>query len=230
MHDVSFSPDGRLLAVADTGTVRVWDTTTWTLRRSLRAGGPAGAIAAIGFGLGGRLAASTSTGDVVEWDARTGKQVAVGHQGPGSVSALAFSPDGQRLATADGRGTITLWDPTRLHRVSTLDSDTQSVWSLGFSPDGRTLAAGSSDGSIRVWDLTDRTLTATLTGLGIMHTVAFAPGGKILLSGGSRIIAWDLNPGDMVRQACRTLASDPGLSQAESLVPDASYPRLCPSR
>ena len=57
------------------------------------------------------------------------------------------------------------------------------------------------------------------------------PDGKTLLSGGtSRIIAWDLDPSDMVRQACQTLASDPGLSQAETLVPNASYNRLCPSR
>jgi len=60
---------------------------------------------------------------------------------------------------------------------------------------------------------------------------SISPDGSTLISGGSssRIIAWDLNAGDMVRQDCRTLAGDPGLSQAESLVSGVFYPQLCGS-
>jgi len=76
-------------------------------------------------------------------------------------------------------------------------------------------------------------LTATLTGNGgAVNALTFTPGGTTLISGDSsdRIIAWDLDAGDMVREDCRTLAGDPGLRQAETLVPSVSYPRLCPSR
>ncbi len=229
-RNVSFSPDGHLLADADNQTVRLWNTTTWIPGLEVQVNRQSGSIEAMALGRGGLLAASTSAGEVIMWNIRTGKQMAAGHQGPGPVSTLAFSPDGQRLAMADGQGSIILWDPARLNRLEVLDSAPQPVWSLAFSPDGRTLASGSSDGSIRMWNLTERALTATLTSQGIVRTLAFTADGETLLSGSSRIIAWDLDPRDLVRQVCRTLASDPGLGQAEALVPDASYARLCPSR
>ncbi len=230
--DASFSPDSRLLAESDNGTVYVWDTATGILRLELHADTRQGTIDAIAFSpSGGILAASTSEGEIIEWNIRTGQRVVVGHQGPGQVNALAFSPDGQILATADAEGSITLWDPARPRPLGTLPGDAESVYALAFSPDGRTLASGTSDGSIMVWDMTHRVLTASLTSSGIVRTLGFAPDGKTLLSGdASGIIAWDLDPGDMVRRACRTLASDPGLSQAETVVPDAAYARLCPSR
>ncbi|HEX6522007.1 MAG TPA: hypothetical protein VF070_18675 [Streptosporangiaceae bacterium] len=224
---VSFSPDGHLLAASGGKTVMVWETATADLRLDLRSHG--GTVGSIGFGAGdGILAAGTTKGSIIVWNTRTGQQAGDGYQGPGPVNAVAFSPDGRLLATAGDGGATALWDPARLRRLGTLPSDAASVWALAFSADGRTLASGTNNGTIMVWDMSDRTLTATLSSQGAVHTLAFARDGKTLLSGGdSGIISWDLNPADVARHACRTLASDPGLPQAETLVRDASYPRLC---
>ena len=83
------------------------------------------------------------------------------------------------------------------------------------------------------WDTANRSLTATLTGApGTVKAVAFTPDGGTLISGDSshRIIAWDLDPAAVERDDCLMLARDPGLSQAETLVPGTSYSRLCPGR
>ncbi|MBV9445400.1 MAG: hypothetical protein JO345_05830 [Streptosporangiaceae bacterium] len=223
---VSFSRDGHLLAASGGKTMMVWETATAKLSLDLRS--HSGTVNSIGFGAG-ILAAGTTKGTILVWNTRTGRQTGDGYQGPGPVNAVAFSPDGRLLATAGDEGATTLWDPVRLRRLSALPSDAASVWALAFSADGRTLASGTNNGTIMVWNMPDRTLTATLSTQGAVHTLAFAPGARTLLSDGdSGIIAWDLNPGDVAKQACRTLAGDPGLPQAETLVRNASYPRLCP--
>jgi WD40 repeat protein len=149
----------------------------------------------------------------------------------GRLGALAFSPDGRLLATA-GSGGIALWDPANLRFLDVMAGPVGWVRSLAFSPDGQMLASGENNGSILLWNMTSRSITATLTGSpGTVTVLGFTPDGSVLLSGSNspRIIAWDLDPAQVERADCLTLARDPGLTQAETLVPGASYSRLCPA-
>lgn len=228
--DVAFSPDGGMLATAARATASVWDvgrrSRSWFVQSSH------GFFDAIAFSPdGGTLAAATSKGSVRIWDARTGRRIALVNPATGSVNAIAFSPDGRLLATGGADGNITLWNPANLHREAVLAGPVGPVEALAFSPDGQTLAAGEGNGTILLWNMANRSVTATLTGNdGAVNSLAFTPAGISLLSGDSsgRIIAWDLDASDMVRADCRTLADDPGLTQAEALVPGVSYSRLCP--
>lgn len=182
---------------------------------------------------GAGLAAVTSTGTVVIWNARTGSLMARARPGTGPVNTLAFSPDGRLLATAGNDGDITLWDPASLRRRDVLAGPVGSVEALAFSPDSLTLASGEDNRTILLWDMTNGALTATLTSApGTVRAVAFTPDGGTLISGDTshRIIAWDLDPAAVARDDCLILARDPGLVQAETLVPGASYSRLCPGR
>jgi WD40 repeat protein len=169
---------------------------------------------------------------VVIWDARTGGLLARAQPRTGPVNTLAFSPDGRLLATAGNDGDITLWDPVSLRRIGVLAGPVGSVEALAFSPDSQTLASGEDNRTILLWDMATRSLTATLTnGPGTVKALAFTPDGDTLISGDSshRIIAWDLNPAAVERDDCLMLARDPGLSQAETLVPGVSYSRICPA-
>jgi WD40 repeat protein len=230
--DVAFSPDGTMLATAARYTVAVRDTGSTTPR--WRAYSRHGYFKAAEFSPDGRiLAAATARGSVMIWDGRTGRRIAEVDPVTGHINAIAFSADGQTLATAGNDGRITLWNAANLDRKTVLVGPVGSVQALAFSPGGKLLASAGHNGTIMLWDMTNLSPIATLTGDdGPVNTLAFDPDGRILISGdhSNRIITWDLNPADAARQACRMLAGDPGLSQAETLVPNASYSRLCPPR
>jgi WD40 repeat protein len=74
----------------------------------------------------------------------------------GSVSSVAFSPDGHTLAAGfgsgrvDGRGGVVLSDVAGRTRLveAPLVLPEGSVSSVAFSPDGHTLAAGHSPGRV----------------------------------------------------------------------------------
>lgn len=91
------------------------------------------------------------------------------------------------------------------------------------------VAAQQAGGDVVLWNLARRTRTLLTGSLGTVTVLGFTPDGSVLLSGSNspRIIAWDLDPAQVEHADCLTLARDPGLTQAETLVPGASYSRLC---
>jgi WD40 repeat protein len=70
-----------------------------------------------------------------------------------------------------------------------------------FSADSRLLALASSERTIQVWDVPSRKLQITLKSpAGVMHQLAFAPGGKMLIGidENLRLKAWDVLTGKEV--------------------------------
>jgi len=229
--EVAFSPDGGLVAAAAGATVTVWSTASGARVFSDKVTGRS--VDAIAFSPrgDGDLAVVTSRGLMIVWDVLANQVVAQTRPGTGRLGGLAYSPDGRILATA-GNGDITLWDPVTLRRLGVLAGPVGSVKTLAFSPDGQMLASGENKGSILLWSMKTRLETATLTGSpGTVTALGFTPDGTALISGSNtgRIIDWDLDPAGVARADCQTLARDPGLTQAETLVPGASYSRLCPA-
>ena len=90
---VAFAPAGRILAVAGSEAVEVWDTAPWRrVSRFTRHSQPWLVTAGKRFGL--------ATSD--------------DQSGPyhNSIHALAFSPDGRSVATGDSNGDVRVWDAT----------------------------------------------------------------------------------------------------------------------
>jgi WD40 repeat protein len=104
----AFSPDARLLASSGfySRGVKLWDTQTVSVIRTVDGNGWANAVA---FSPDGRLLASSADMTARLWDVQTGSelQTLTGHTA--GVHAVAFSSDGRSLATGSEDTTVKLW-------------------------------------------------------------------------------------------------------------------------
>jgi RNA polymerase sigma factor (sigma-70 family) len=148
---MTFSPDGKLLAVAVTDlpganrSIELRDVATGDVLRELKGNDlPSAAERQMAFSPDGKfLAAAAPANVVILWDTKTGFEIRKleGHAGP--VTALAYSPTGAAIATAcleDHK--VRLWDPETGKLLREWHGDANT---LTFSPKGTLLAAGSPE-------------------------------------------------------------------------------------
>jgi eukaryotic-like serine/threonine-protein kinase len=219
---VAFSPDGRRFASGSLeGTVNVWDVATWRVLRTLT--GHASGVSSVAFSPDGRRLASSSTDGVIKlWALRATsaqEQLNLGRirlglpvkawsldptsaQEPltlkghaGSVTRVAFSPDGTQLASASADGTIKVWDARNDPEARTFEGR-----NLAFSPDGKWLASTTHywAGAFKLWDLTTGQVVHTFNGhKDNVVDVAFSPDGKWLASASAdrTVRLWDVATG-----------------------------------
>jgi len=171
---VSFSPDGRLIAVASAdGTVQVVEANQLLSNDRvngviLRAAN-ARATSVAWNAQGSVLAAGNASGDVHMWSLRTvvalsakarrtdarfvlGGPGSVVQAQVGSVTTLAFEAGADTLAVG-GKDGISLIDTHARRLIGFLGAHHTWITAIAFAPDGQTLASGGADGKIRLWDV-----------------------------------------------------------------------------
>lgn len=122
----------------------------------------------------------------------------------GSITEVAFSPDGEKLAWSSRDGTVTMWNRTTQQQWR-LGSHTGTAYALAFSPDGKILASGGRDGIVILWDATAATgldiSSFSRTTSAWVLSLAFSPDGKKMAVGhtGSTIDLWDIEAVDNPR-------------------------------
>jgi WD40 repeat protein/tRNA A-37 threonylcarbamoyl transferase component Bud32 len=149
VHDVAFSPDGRLLAsVSAGGSVKVWSA---LLGREIFD------CTSIPWGLshtsdGRRLAYAFLPDWIAIRDTESGRLVARLRRLHRMCLTLAFRADGRQLATGEGFGEIAIWDVETGRLLRVLRGHSHSVMRLLYSRDGSRLITCGYDGTARIWD------------------------------------------------------------------------------
>ncbi len=188
----TFSPDGKMLATAETGNVLLWNPATHhptgqPLTEAKVHGSPV-RIGAIAFSRDGRsLATGDNLGDIGLWNVATHTRVASAVDGS-PITSVAFSPDGKTLAVGDSAGRVDFYnaetlDPTGSHSDGS-PSNQDITYGVAFSPDGKTYATGDELGNVTVWDVaTGLQVGQTLHDRSEIRCVAFSHDGRTLASG-----------------------------------------------
>lgn len=217
---VTFSTDGQTLASSSAnpdGTIKLWDTKTWQLKRSLKSDDwVVLSIWSITLSQDGKTLVSGHHADstVKVWNLETGelRHTLRGHVW--AVHCVAITPDGNTIASGSFDSNIKIWNAHTGRQIYNLNGPGEGpigwtrsffsdniVYTVAFSPDGYTLASGGVKQPIKLWRLSSGEVKSNLTGhTDDVYSVAFSPDGKFLASGSAdrTIRIWNLLTGEPI--------------------------------
>jgi WD40 repeat protein len=203
-HAVAFSPDGRTLyAGCERGEVRTWESPDGG-SGTLPVGGDADAASGFAWCSGGRRLAvrfdhrgQGPAPTVAVWDVSEGR---VAWRLPATEGrVLAIAPADGRLITASSSGPVRLWDAESGDGRGEIAAGLSAVIALDSAGDALALAGylrggGPNRNGVHLWRLSTRTrLTEGSLDTSLIRAVNFAPGGRLLATGGlSQAALWDV--------------------------------------
>jgi len=156
---VSFSPDGKYLAIGLTKTASIWNVRT---RERITTFTPISSVFSISFSPDGMLLATGLPMSVCIWNVKKSHEICkielkrhiIEFRTGGSsisITEIAFSPDGRYLAVNDSHSVV-IWDIVRKKVIRELECNNKGlVVSLSFSPDGKYLSVGCNENVVLVY-------------------------------------------------------------------------------
>ena len=190
--DLSFSPDGTLLASGGVdGNVILWNTRTWQQEHKLD--GHDDKVRSVSFSPdGATLASSSLDGNIILWDVVRGKRKGKPLRGhTDDVTATAFTRHGEWLVSASKDNTLRLWDiethepvgaPLVGHGVTVPRHGAN--WDLATVASGTLMASAGPTGSVLLWDVEhQQPLTTAVAGHEQpIGAIAVSPDGRTIAS------------------------------------------------
>ncbi|MEK6280796.1 MAG: WD40 repeat domain-containing protein [Acidobacteriota bacterium] len=198
VSSISFSPDGKMLAVDGFTSTVIWEVASGMEVTSVSNDNKSFGLISAFSEDGQTLTSFSGDGNVFVWDVPGGSKLFHTNLKPSAF--LALSSDGKLLALPNPDG-ITLWDLASIRTLAIPDENDKglrNINALAFEPTagGRTLAAGLNDGHVILWDAYTRKLIGRLepTTESAATSLAFSPDGKLLAEGffNGTSLLWDL--------------------------------------
>ncbi len=152
VNKLAIHPNGKLLALAGSDVVELWDLSSRTRQGELR--GHTRWIFCVAFSPDGKRLATGGWDRTIrlgDLKRRELERILYGHEG--FVTGLAFSPDGTRLASTSEDRSIRLWDCSTGRPAATVHGHEAFLQTVAFRPDGREFATGGDDGIFKIWDV-----------------------------------------------------------------------------
>ena len=206
--NITFSPDGSLLAV--TTPIGIWIYDGFTGKELNLLSSNLDYYSKIAFSPDGKTLACNNTSELYLWDVDTGNLKLTISAHTSSISSIAFNPNGKTIATSSGYyrdGTVKFWDVSTGELKNTLTVHERGVGTIAFSPDGAVLVSVGYEGknkTMKLWDVATGELKATFIlaeNRAYDANIAFSPDSStIAICGGryaARIFLWDIASGTL---------------------------------
>ena len=145
---VAVSPDGKTIATGGEDDVKLWETATGELKRSLR--GMQSTVASLNFAPGGdTIAAAGWDGRICLWKSASGDLL---HQwSETGANFVFFARDGEHLWTGSMSGQVKEWDVRAARATRTLINQKYGQGLLAYNP-RLGLFASASGKTVNLWD------------------------------------------------------------------------------
>ena len=181
--DVAVSHNGKLFAsVGRDRMIRVWDTESGTLVRTLRAGTTR--VTQVRFApTSNRLISTHDDGVARVWSPKQHDQPALKLHHGGNLLAALFCQDDQLIITLDSLGTVMWWN-AKGESTKQIDDVGQNIVSMAVSPLNDRLAIAQRNGVVKIVTTNDGNLSQTVDTKVRLGSVAFTADGERLIAGG----------------------------------------------
>jgi len=192
--NLAWSPDGSLLA-AGAIDYRVWRADGTPVGTFSLSSTPAWGMAWAPDGQ--TLAIGDENGTVAVFTAMGKEVVRFAHNG--SVTSVAFSPNGTTLAVSSNDFAVrllALQDPRAAPQIADRQPSGPTQWTasnVAWSPHGEQVLAAARDGTVHLWHADDTSLTVFTGCTGVLDVVGWSPDGGMVGAGSwdGSVCLWD---------------------------------------
>ncbi len=178
---VHFGRGGKLASIGGDGTLKVWDTATSKLLRTLELEhGPAQALAVAG----NRALTGHENGRIGLWDLELGMQLKSFKRNDAPITSLAFAGNDKFLAGGHD-WTVALWEvATPSGPLHVFEGHGRDVLTVAYEPTRGLIASGSADRTVRLWEAKSLSHIRTYPrAKNFITALAFSPDGGAVLIG-----------------------------------------------
>ncbi|XP_073035937.1 LOW QUALITY PROTEIN: autophagy-related protein 16-like [Primulina eburnea] len=165
-------------------SIKIWDTTTGSLSRTLR--GCLGSVLDVSITQDNKsVIAASSANNLYVWDISSGR---IRHTLTGHVDKVCAVDvnrvSNRNVVSAAYDRTIKVWDLQKGYCVNTLIFHSNCN-TLCFGMDGRTICSGHVDGNLRLWDIqTGKLLSEVAAHSSAITSLSLSRNGNVILSSG----------------------------------------------